>query len=236
MTRVRDFGFDPLRALDFVKQSVADAPAQLADGFGRVMRDAPPERMEQVMRSPLRKPILDGIFWQMPKQLDAKQAAGVHTSIRWCITGRADGGVDTYQLELEGGRARIIRGTGGPDPRLTITMDAVEFLRLVSGNSDPMRAYFTGRIKLAGDIMVAAKLATLFRIPGAPGTSGGRDRAPRAAPVGPRPLRPPERHRCAGAAAEALHAFEHHPVVVQQLSLEGDLVRAHTRREREPEV
>jgi alkyl sulfatase BDS1-like metallo-beta-lactamase superfamily hydrolase len=177
---MRDFGFDPQRALEFVKQSVSDAPAQLADGFGRVMRDAPPERLEQVMRSPLRKPILDGIFWQMPKQLDAKQATGIRTSIRWCITGRSDGGVDTYQLELEDGRARIIRGIDGPDPRLTITMDGLEFLRLVSGNSDPMRAYFTGRIKLGGDIMVAAKLATLFRIPRAPGGPGGSPPSPPA--------------------------------------------------------
>jgi putative sterol carrier protein len=180
---MRDFGFDAQRALEFVKQSVSEAPAQLADGFGRVLRDAPPERLEQAMRSPLRKPILDGIFWQMPKQLDARQAAGVRASIRWCITGRADGGVDTYQLELDDGRARIIRGAGAPDPRLTITLDGVEFLRLVSGNSDPMRAYFTGQIKLAGDIMVAAKLATLFRIPGAPGGPAGPGGTPPSPPA-----------------------------------------------------
>jgi putative sterol carrier protein len=175
----RDFGFDPQRALEFVKQSVADAPAQLAEGFGKLMRDAPPERIEQLMRSPARKPILDGIFWQIPKQIDAKQADGVNTTIRWCITGRADGGVDTYGLHLDNGRAHTTHGTRGPDPRLTITMDGPEFLRLVSGNSDPMRAYFTGRIKLAGDIMVAAKLATLFRIPGSgPGDGGDQPDSP----------------------------------------------------------
>lgn len=171
----RDFGFDPQRALEFVKQSVADAPAQLAEGFGKLMRDAPPERVEQFMRSPARKPILDAIFWQMPKQLDAKQARDVNTTIRWCITGRSDGGTDTYDLHLEGGQARTSHstGAGAAEPRLTITMDGSEFLRLVSGNSDPMRAYFTGRIKLAGDIMVAAKLATLFRIPGSGSGNGG---------------------------------------------------------------
>ncbi len=170
-----DFGFDPQRALDAVKRLAADAPGQVADGFGRLVRDATPERIEQVMRSPARKPILDGIFWQMPRQLDSKQAAGVTSSIRWCITGRADGGVDTYQLELEDGRCRVIRGSGGPDPRLTLTIAGVEFLRLVSGNSDPMQAYFKGRIQLAGDIMVAAKLASLFRMPGGGAANGGTD-------------------------------------------------------------
>jgi putative sterol carrier protein len=168
---VKDFGFDPQRALEAVKRLAAVAPAQLADGFGRLVRDAPPERLEQLMRSPARKPLLDGIFWQMPKQLDGGQAKGVTSSIRWCLTGRTDGKVDTYQLELESGGAHIIRGAEGPDPRLTITLDGVDFLRLVSGNLDPMQAYFKGHIKLTGDIMVAAKLASLFRMPG--GGAGG---------------------------------------------------------------
>jgi len=72
-----DFGFDPQRALKFLRQSVSEAPAQLADGFGRLVREAPPDRIEQLMRSPARKPILDGIFWQIPRQLDPAQAAGV---------------------------------------------------------------------------------------------------------------------------------------------------------------
>ncbi len=169
-----DFGFDPQRALDAAKRFANDAPAHLADGLGRLVRDSPPERLEQLMRSPARKAILDGIFWQMPKQVDAAQAAGVKTSIRWRISGRPDGGVDIYQLELDDGRCQVIRGKDGPDPRLTITIDGVEFLRLISGNSDPMKAYFKGRIKLSGDVMVAAKLASLFRMPGSgPGDSAG---------------------------------------------------------------
>ena len=168
-----EFGFDPQRALDAVRRLAADAPGQLADGFTRLMRDVPPERLEQVMHSPARKPILDGIFWQMPKQMDAGQAAGTTTSIRWSLTGRPDDGIDTYQLEVDDGRCWVTRGSEMSDPRLTVTIDGVDFLRLISGNLDPMQAYFKGQIKLAGDIMVAAKLASLFRIPGAPGAPGG---------------------------------------------------------------
>jgi putative sterol carrier protein len=165
---VRDFGFDPQRALESIKQAVAEAPAQLAEGFTRVVRDAPEGRIEQLMRSPARKPILDGIFWQMPKLLDRERAKGVRSSVRWCITGRADGAVDTYQLEIDNGSAHVIHGPSGPDPGLTITVDGAEFLRLASGNSDPMKAYFKGRIEMTGDIMVAAKLAQMFKMPGTP--------------------------------------------------------------------
>jgi putative sterol carrier protein len=161
-----DSWFDPQRALDQLKKLAADAPAQIADGIGRVVRDASPERLDQIMKSPARRALLDGIFWQMPRQLDAKAAANVNTAIRWNITGRPDEGVDSYLLEVENGTARTNRGIEGPDPKLTITMDGVEFLRLISGNSDPMAAYFKGRIQLAGDIMVAAQLAQMFKMPG----------------------------------------------------------------------
>jgi putative sterol carrier protein len=175
---VPEFGFDPQRALDQVKRLAAEAPGHLAEGFGRVVRDVSPERLDQVMRSPARKPLLDGIFWQMPRQLDTEQAAGVTTAIRWDITGRSDGAVDTYVLELDNGRARTTRDTAAAEPpRLTITMDGVEFIRLVSGNLDPMQAYFKGRIQLTGDIMVAAKIAQMFRMPGA-GEGGSSEERP----------------------------------------------------------
>ncbi|MFZ1995845.1 MAG: SCP2 sterol-binding domain-containing protein [Solirubrobacteraceae bacterium] len=168
-----DFGFDPQRALDQLKKFAAEAPAQIADGVGRLVRDTPPERLDQLMKSPARRALLDGIFWQMPRQLDAKAAAHINTAIRWNITGRTDDAVDTYLLEVDAGTARTKRGAEGPDPKLTITMDGVEFLRLISGNSDPMAAYFKGRIQLAGDIMVAAQLAQIFKMPG--GGAGAED-------------------------------------------------------------
>ena len=108
----------------------------------------------------------------------AKAAAHIKTTIRWNITGRHDDGVDTYLLEVDNGTASTNRGVQGPDPKLTITMDGVEFLRLISGNSDPMAAYFKGRIQLTGDIMVAAQLAQIFKMPGTgggPGDAGGEN-------------------------------------------------------------
>ncbi|MEA2211176.1 MAG: hypothetical protein QOF83_1124 [Solirubrobacteraceae bacterium] len=168
-----DFDFDPQRALEAVKRLATDAPSLLAGGFGRLVRDTPDDRLGQLMRSPARKPVLDGIFWSMPRQMDAAQATGVKTTIRWCITGRPDEGTDVYHLVIADGTAQVEKGLPGPDPRLTITMDGVEFLRLVSGNSDAMQAYFTGRVQLAGDIMVAAKLAQLFKTPGGHGGNGG---------------------------------------------------------------
>jgi putative sterol carrier protein len=157
---------DPQRALALIRRGVARAPGQAADGLARLVRDTPSHRLDQLMRTPARRVVLDGIFWQMPQHLDRRRAAGMRASILWRITGRADGEADAYHLEFEDGRCRVVRGPRDTKPRVTITVDGAEFLRIVTGNSDPMRAYFNGRLALAGDIMVAAKLVSLFRVPG----------------------------------------------------------------------
>jgi SCP-2 sterol transfer family len=150
-----------------IRRTLADAPGQVAEGFAHAVRDAPKERLDRVMRSPARRVLLETIFWQMPRHIDPQTSKRMNCSIRWRITGRSDGEADVYDLEFTAGRCRVIRGPGVAPPKLTITVDGAEFLRLATGNSDPVKAYFTGRVARAGDVMVAAKASSLFRLPGA---------------------------------------------------------------------
>jgi putative sterol carrier protein len=158
---------DGQRPLAAAKRRLAGAPVQLADGFARLVDRSPPGGIERVMRTPVRRVVLDGIFWQMPQHFNRKQAVGMNATVEWRITGRPGGGADIYQLAIADGRCRVRRRSPDPSPRLTITIDAAEFLRVATGASDPMQGFFKGRIKLAGDIMLAAKLQQLFRIPSA---------------------------------------------------------------------
>ena len=50
-------------------------------------------------------------------------------------------------------------------------------VRLASGGLDPMQAYFKRRLQLSGDIMLAAKLTALFRIPKAARRTGAGPRS-----------------------------------------------------------
>ncbi len=148
------------------RRGLERTPLRVADGLARAIRRAPDTRLEQLMRTPpVRRVVLEGIFRQMPQHLVAQQASGVNAVVRWRITGRADGGADTYQLHIAGGRCRVSRGVDGPDPQVTITLGGTELLQLAIGDLDPMQAYFSGRIELAGDIMLAARLGSLFHIP-----------------------------------------------------------------------
>jgi len=168
----------PQLGLAAARRGLARAPAHLADGFARVVRDLPDERLEQLMRSPARGVVLEGIFWQLPKHLDRERAAALSCSIRWHLTGRPDGETDIYQVELAKGHCRVIRSPRGPQARATITLDGTEFVRIAAGRSNPLQAYFNGGLTVSGDIMFAARLASLFRIPssGARGAGSQRQR------------------------------------------------------------
>jgi hypothetical protein len=164
--------FDRLMAA--ARRGAARAPGQFANGVSRRLRETPDDRLERLMKSPARRMILEGIFWQMPQQLDRRRAVGVDAAVLWRIAGRPDGGTDDFRLVILDGSARTIRGASDapPPPVLTVGMDGVDFLKLISGGLDPMRGYFAGRINLAGDLMFAAKLGSMFRVPKPPPSSG----------------------------------------------------------------
>jgi hypothetical protein len=138
---------------------------RLADLGARLVRSASGVQLEQVMRTPVRRVVLDGIFWQLPGQLDQRRIGGLEDAVRFRVTGRADGGTDAYLLELADGRWRVRRGQEALEPRLTITVDGAELVRLATGRSDPIRAYLNGKLALSGDVLLAVRLVTMLAVP-----------------------------------------------------------------------
>jgi putative sterol carrier protein len=52
-------------------------------------------------------------------------------------------------------------------PRVTLEMDGVDFLKLVTGAEQGPTMFMSGRLKLEGDMMFAASIQSMFRLPGA---------------------------------------------------------------------
>ena len=153
--------------IEGARARAALASARLGDRLTERLHQTPDERLARLMRSRVRRAILEGIFWQMPQQLDRRRAVGVDAGVLWRIAGRPDGGTDDFRLLISNGSARTVRGVSDrpPLPVLTVQLDGVDFLKLISGSLDPMRGYFGGQIDLAGDLMFAAKLGGMFRMP-----------------------------------------------------------------------
>jgi hypothetical protein len=158
--------FDLSKLIAAGRRAAARAPGQFVDSASRMVKQTPDDRLERLMKSPVRRMILEGVFWQMPQQLDRQRAAGVNAAVLWRIAGRPDGGTDDFRLLIADGSARTARGASDqpPLPVLTLRIDGVDFLKLISGGLDPMRGYFGGRIEMAGDLMFAAKLGSMFRV------------------------------------------------------------------------
>jgi putative sterol carrier protein len=133
--------------------------------FARSVATTPDEQLAEGMRSELRGQILDEIFRRMEEHFDSSKARGLDAVLHWKITGRSDDSADHYEAVIRNGACRV---TAQPSesPRVTFTIGGVEFLKLVTGNVDGPKLFMTGGLKIEGDLMFAAQVAGLFKIPG----------------------------------------------------------------------
>jgi hypothetical protein len=116
------------------------------------------------MRSDARGKVLEEIFARFPKLFRADRAGSTNAVIHWVVTDRPDGGADTYEVVIADG-ACAVANPPEREPKLTLTMAPVDFLKVVSGAGNPMMMFMTGKLKAKGDLALAANIANLFDIP-----------------------------------------------------------------------
>ena len=71
------------------------------------------------------------------------------------------GTTHSYQLKVAGGKCELVKGAAGP-ARVTLALQAADFLRLVTGKLNGMQAFMTGKLKLTGDMMFAQVMQGWF--------------------------------------------------------------------------
>ncbi|WP_229398933.1 SCP2 sterol-binding domain-containing protein [Micromonospora okii] len=132
--------------------------------FAQLVKSTPDSKIAEVMSSDLRGKILHEVFSRMPSLFRADRAGSTNAVIHWNITGRPDGGTDTYEIVIADGSCSV-NETPQHDPKLSLTMGPVEFLKIVSGGANPVMMFMTGKLKAKGDLGLAANIANLFDIP-----------------------------------------------------------------------
>jgi SCP-2 sterol transfer family len=145
-----------------LRRLLADAQAHAAARILRFLRGLPDERLDQLLRTPARRLIIGGIFRRIPALLDPGRAAALTTTVRWRVRAPDSGSVDVYDLLIDRGTARVVRGARAPAPGATVTVDARELLKLAIGSSNPVSAYFAGRLVLSGNLLTATSIAALI--------------------------------------------------------------------------
>jgi putative sterol carrier protein len=148
-----------------------DLSAVSPEDFAALVSQASDEQLAEAMGGPQREPALREIFRRIAEHVDPQKAKGHDAVIHFQITGRPDGGSDDYELVLREGKGTV-HETPTAEPRLTLRVDPVGFLKLITNQVSGPQLFMTGKLKIEGDLMFAPQVASLFRIPTAPKQEG----------------------------------------------------------------
>ncbi len=95
----------------------------------------------------------------LPKMVDAEEAKGLNGRVQFSLSGEGGG---EWGVVLDDGKVSVSEGTM-VQPQLTVKASAQNAEKLLSGSLDPMMAFMTGKIKIAGDMALGMKLIGLLK-------------------------------------------------------------------------
>jgi putative sterol carrier protein len=88
------------------------------------------------------------------------KAVGVNAVIQYKLTGNQEG---DYIVTIADGACKVVEGEA-EDPTMTLTADGEFFRDVLLGKEDGMKGFMMGQLKLAGDLNLAMKLTSFFKM------------------------------------------------------------------------
>jgi hypothetical protein len=154
--------------VDALRDGLADGGGTTIDPslFARLVKSTGKGQLEAVMTSDVRRPVLDAIFGRMAEFYSSKGSSAKRQVVHWHVTGAPSGGSDDYQTAMQHGTCEVSEKLT-EEPRTELSMDGVQFLRIVTNNASPVTLFMTRKIKVSGDIGFATALQKMFTIPSA---------------------------------------------------------------------
>lgn len=99
---------------------------------------------------------LNAVFAAMEQRFNPASAGDLQAVFQYQIT---DG--EPWAVTVDGGSCKVEQ-IAHDAPTVTLTMDSQTLEEVMSGETDGMQAFMTGRIQADGDIMLATRLTSLF--------------------------------------------------------------------------
>ena len=94
------------------------------------------------------------------KAFQPEKAAGIDAVIQYHLTGEEGG---EWIITLKDGVCKVHQGIA-ENPKMSMTADAHEFRDILLGKMDGMAAFMQGKLKLTGDLNLAMKLTSMFKM------------------------------------------------------------------------
>jgi putative sterol carrier protein len=133
------------------------------DQFASLIAQASDEQLAEGFATN-RDQILDEIFNRWPSQFRPEKARDVDAVVEWQIT-RPEGGEDRWQITIRDGRCTATRDGDDPDPDVSFRVAPVEFVKLIAGVASGPQMFVFGKLKVRGNLMLAARFQSLFDAP-----------------------------------------------------------------------
>ena len=144
-----------LAALDFANVT--------PDEFAKLVKGLSTKELNELAQdAELRARVLHEVFGRMEQQFRPDSAGSLDAVIRWKVTGVSEA---VYETAIADGACTVREGRGEQEPRVTLVLSDADFLKLASGNSNPVTMFMTRKLKVAGDVGLASGLPRLFDIP-----------------------------------------------------------------------
>ncbi len=95
-----------------------------------------------------------------PKAFRPELAEGVDAVIQYELTGEEGG---NYIITIKDGVCTTAEGLA-ENPNMTLTAEAQDFKDVLLGKANGMQYFMMGKLKLAGDLNLAMKLTSFFKM------------------------------------------------------------------------
>jgi putative sterol carrier protein len=137
-----------------------------APAFAKIIANASKDQVQSVMVDPeLRAMLLDEVHRRITAHLHQDRVRDLSAVVHWRLTGGSgEGGYDRYETVIENGKGSVNRTMEG-QPKSTITLSPVDFLKLVTNGASAPVMFMTGKLKVRGDLAFAAGVGSLFDLP-----------------------------------------------------------------------
>jgi putative sterol carrier protein len=149
--------------------AVANLEQVAPEDFAKLIAESSDEQIAEVVNGPARKQVLDQIFGRMAEHVEPEKARGTDAVVHFKILDRPEkqgGGYDHYEVVFEEGRCTA-SDSPEREPNVTLKLRPVDFLKLAANQASGPTLFMTGRLKLEGDVLLASRLTSFFRIPSA---------------------------------------------------------------------
>ena len=97
---------------------------------------------------------------KMPEAFIPEKAAGLDAVIQFNFTGAEQG---NWYAEIKNGAVKVEQSVH-PNPTMTLTADSDDYVKVFTGELDPMQAFMQGKLKLQGDLNLAMKMNQFFKM------------------------------------------------------------------------